>query len=83
MACNLPVVMSNFSYWKKLFKSCALFVDPENPEDIAKKIDYLLFSKEMRVKLGKEGRRLVESEYCWEIESKKLLYLYKSLSKSS
>jgi len=81
MACGLPIIMSNFPYWKKMFKSCAVFVDPQNPEDIAEKISILLKSRDLRVKLGEAGRSLVKNKYSWEAESKKLLNLYKELVK--
>jgi len=42
MTCSLPVVMSDFPYWKKMFGECALFVNPCDPKDIAEKILYLL-----------------------------------------
>ena len=28
MACSLPMVMFNFSYWQEIFSECALFVNP-------------------------------------------------------
>jgi len=40
MACSLPMVMSNFSCWQKIFRECALFVHPYNPEDIRRKSFY-------------------------------------------
>lgn len=41
MANLLPMVMSNFVYWQKMFKGCALFVNPYDSKDIAKK--YYIF----------------------------------------
>ena len=79
MACSLPMVMSNFPYWKEIFGECALFVNPYDPKDIAEKILYLLNNPDKAKKLGNKGRRLVEEKYNWEIESKKLLEVYKKL----
>ena len=81
MACALPIVMSDFPEWKDLFNECALFVNPENPKDIAEKIDILLDNDDLRSKLGKNGRRLTESHYSWEAESSKLLTLYRKILK--
>ena len=81
MACRLPMIMSNFPYWEKMFKSCAIFVDPQDPKDIAEKINILLDNKNLRAKLGKAGRDLVENGYSWEAESNKLINLYKKLLK--
>ena len=82
MACSLPMVMSNFPYWQKIFRECALFVDSYNPEDIAEKILYLLNNPEKIRKLGEQGRKLIEKKYNWETESKKLTKLYGELLKN-
>jgi glycosyltransferase involved in cell wall biosynthesis len=79
MACGLPIIMSNFIYWQKIFGECALFADSQDPKDIAKKIDILLCNEDLRIKLGKAGRSLTEEKYSWENESKKLIELYKNL----
>lgn len=79
MACSLPIIMSDFPYWKEIFDSCALFVDPTNPLDISEKLNALISNKSLRKSLGKNGRRLVETKYNWEVESEKLIEVYKSL----
>jgi glycosyltransferase involved in cell wall biosynthesis len=77
MACSLPMVMSNFPYWQEIFGECALFVNPYDAEDIAGKILHLLDNSNEAKKLGDKGRELVEKEYNWELESKKLVQLYR------
>ena len=79
MACSLPVVMSGFPYWKKMFGECALFVNPCDPKDIAEKILYLLDNPKEAKELGKRGRKLIEEKYSWGAESEKLLEMYKNL----
>ena len=79
LTCRLPVIMSDFAYWKELFGTCAVFTDPADPADIAGKIKILAESPELRTKLILEGRRMIENEYSWESESKKLTQLYKNL----
>ena len=80
MACSLQIVMSDFPYFKKFYKECAVFANPYDPKDIAEKISYLLDNPDKAEKLGKRGRKLIEEKYNWEIESKKLLNIYKILS---
>lgn len=80
LACKLPVVMSNFDYWKELFGECAVFADPFDPVSIAKKIRTLLDDRELRMKLVRAGAVLIENEYSWESESKSLIDLYKRLT---
>jgi len=79
MACSLPMVMSNFPYWQKIFEECALFANPYNPEDIADKILYLLSNPDKAKQFGERGRQLIEEKYSWENESKKLLKAYEQL----
>lgn len=79
LTCRLPVIMSDFPYWKLLFESCSAFANPVDPADIAGKIKSLVENPELRTKLIHEGRRLIENDYSWESESKKLIELYKSL----
>ena len=79
MACSLPVVLSNFSYWRRMFGECALFVDPYDPKDIADKILYLLDNPDKARRLGGRGRQLIEGKYNWETEASKLTGLYREL----
>jgi len=80
MACELPMIMSDFTYWKKTFSNCAEFVDPTSVSDISKAITFLLSNPETAKKYGKTGREKVMSQFSWESESKKLVDLYKELS---
>lgn len=79
MACSLPVIMSDFPYWKEIFGDFALFANPNNPEDIAQQILFLLEHKDRATELGKKGREFAETRYNWETESKKLLKLYQTI----
>jgi len=82
MASSIPFIFSNFKYWKSIFSECGLSVNPEDPKDIAEKIQTLLENKELKIRLGKRGREFVENQYNWETESKKLIKLYRELCKS-
>jgi glycosyltransferase involved in cell wall biosynthesis len=84
MTCSLPVVMSDFPYWREVFEGAALFVDPQRPEAIAAAIRHLLDHPDEARRLGERGRMMVEEKYSWEAESVKLLALYDHiLSKSA
>jgi len=80
MACSLPIIMSDFYSEHKTFSKCALFAKPNNPKDIADKIMFLLNHSDKRGRLGDRGRELIEEEYSWESESKKLLKMYNSFN---
>ena len=77
--CGLPIIMSEFAYWKELFGKCALFVNPDDSIKIAENIKALVENQEQRMELIREGRKLIESEFSWESESRKLTELYKHL----
>jgi glycosyltransferase involved in cell wall biosynthesis len=81
MTCSLPMVMSDFEYWHGIFGECSVFADPNKPEDIAKKIEYLLENKDVAKRLGDKGRSFVEANQSWEAEEVKLLDLYRNLLK--
>jgi len=80
MACSLPMVMSDFPYWRETFGECALFADPYSPDDIVNKILYLLENPDKAKKLSDRGAQLTKEKCSWEAESKNLLDLYKALS---
>jgi glycosyltransferase involved in cell wall biosynthesis len=80
MACRLPMVMSDFPYWRQVFDKCAVFANPRNPVEIADKISFLLENPEKAAFLGAQGRHLVETDFNWETECKKLISLYGAIS---
>jgi len=79
MACSLPIIMSNFTFWHEIFGECTIFVDPKDYKGIAKKILYLLDNTDEAKELGKKGRKLIEEKFNWEVESEKLLEVYNNL----
>ncbi|WP_396276453.1 glycosyltransferase [Haloimpatiens lingqiaonensis] len=81
MACELPMIMSNFDYWNNVFKGCFWGVDPKNPQNIASVISNLLRDEKAMKELGQNGRNFVLEEYSWESEKEVLLNLYKNLCK--
>jgi len=74
-----PMILSNFDYWQHMFWGTAHFVDPNRPEEIAHAIDALASDPEKRRSMGEVGFAKVRDEYNWEVESQKLLDLYKRL----
>ncbi len=81
MACKKPVILSNFPYWRKIFGDAACYAESRNPKKIAEAVMYLKKNKIERNKLASKGRKLVESEFSWERESKLLVNAYKKIFK--
>lgn len=79
MAAGIPFVASDFPLWRELGRDAGLFVDPQNPKEIAQAIQWLLDHPDQAQVMGQRGRQLVEQEYNWERESQKLLTLYQRL----
>ncbi|EJO5349217.1 glycosyltransferase family 4 protein [Clostridium botulinum] len=79
MACGLPMIMSDFSYWQNVFKGCFIGVNPKNPEDIASKMEEFIKNKSLLHELGYKGRKMILNNYSWEAEKEKLISVYENL----
>jgi glycosyltransferase involved in cell wall biosynthesis len=77
---ELPVVASDFPELRKavLDYQVGLTFDPENPEDIAKQIRYVLDHPEFRENVQQNMPRAIDA-FNWENESRKLLDYYAQL----
>lgn len=83
MMAGLPVICTNFVRWKAFVERwhCGICVDPENVEEIASAIRYLLDHPEEARQMGENGRQAVREEFNWGVEEKKLLALYEEIFK--
>jgi len=81
MAAGIPVIFSKSDYAKKALQEdkFGICVQPDQPKEIARAIDYLLSHPDKAREMGENGRRAVLQKYNWSIEEKKLLALYASL----
>lgn len=81
MASGIPIVMSSFEAWRKIFHPCALFANPQVPAEIAKAINQLLHDADLAIALGKAGRKEILDYYSWESETPKFLNIYHNVLK--
>ena len=81
MSAGLPVIASNFPKWKNIINetNCGICVNPENPDEIAKAIEFIMTHPKKAKEMGQNGRKLIEKKYNWSIEEKKLNIIYSSL----
>lgn len=81
MAVGLPVIISDTKYTRKLLKEYEFgkCVDPENIDEIAGKINYLIKNPQIAINMGIVGKNLVKDKFNWNNEEKKLIDLYNSL----
>ena len=81
MGVGLPVIVSDFPELKKIVEGnrCGICVNPLEPKEIAKAVEYLIEHPEEAKEMGENGRKAVLEKYNWENESKKLLKVYETL----
>ncbi len=81
MLAKLPIISSNFEFWKPLVEgnNCGLMVDPLNTDEIAEKINYLLANPALCEEFGNNGYNAVLANYSWESQAKNLIDLYESI----
>jgi len=78
MLVGLPVVASNFPLYKEIVDTdrCGLIVDPLDPKEVAKAIEYLIEHPDEARRMGKNGKKAILEKYNWEKEGRKLLDIY-------
>lgn len=81
MAAGIPVIASDFPLWRKIIlgNQCGLCVNPMNPSEIAKAIDYLVKNPDVARQMGENGRKIVQEQYNWAVEEVKLIAFYKKI----
>ncbi len=84
MLVGLPVIASNFPLYREVVEpsQCGLLVDPTQPEEIARAMEYLIEHPQEAQQMGENGRRAVRDKYNWETESQKLLHIYDTVLKT-
>lgn len=78
MAAGIPVIASNFPLWIQILEGdrCGITVNPLDPRDIARGIQYFIDNPETAREMGENGKRAALGKYRWETESRKLIWLY-------
>ena len=81
LACSLPCLITNACHFPELADAGgAIVVDPDAGE-VAQGLRSLLESSDReRRQLGANGRRLVESQYTWDQQAKRLALVYQWLA---
>ena len=81
MSAGIPVIASDFPLWREIISSneCGILVDPLNPLEIARAIDYLSMHPQEAERMGRSGREAVLERYNWPNEEKKLLDFYEKI----
>jgi glycosyltransferase involved in cell wall biosynthesis len=80
MACGLPMIMSDFPYWRDFFGDSSLYVNPKDPDGIARTVRGLLEDDELLATMGERNRQKSKTEYNWRSERQELFRLYSSFA---
>lgn len=76
LAAGIPAIMSNFDFWIKEFGNYAHFVDPENPAEIAAKVEIIAAHQTAeRERALKTSAEILETK-TWNHEAQKLREFY-------
>lgn len=75
MAAGLPVVASDFPYWKQFVEEtgAGVMVDPMNPKAIAQGIQEILAHPDRAQAMGEAGRKAVRERFNWDSEAARLI----------
>ena len=78
MASGKPVIASNLPGVRSIFKNKeeGLLAEPNNADDLAAKLKYILKNEELAAKIGRAARELVEKKYTWDKVAKQLDLIY-------
>lgn len=81
MASEKPVVVTSLGGQKELVidNVNGIVVPSANAESLSKAILTLLSSERMALKMGKEGRKMVEEKFAWDKVGEKIVQVYKNV----
>ena len=79
MACGTPVICSNVASLAEITKNSAVYCDPNDPKDIAKKIKHIQnLSTKARESISEKSIKN-SSQFTWEKTAKETIKVYKSV----
>lgn len=79
MHSGIPIIASNFPLWEEVVQDSGILVNPFEPLEIAKAIDWIVENPKQAKEMGERGRKLVNEKYNWGKEKRTLLELYSNL----
>jgi len=80
-ACEKPIIISNLSAPREVVipGKTGLFYKPEDSEDLANKVSYLLEDKNLCREMGRAGRKIVEKNFNWKFLATKFVSICEDL----
>ncbi len=78
MASGCPVLASDIVVFREIYGEAAEYFEPKDPDDLAKKIQFIIHNSEFRVQLINKGFNQVK-KYSWNKLAQQTLEVYSSL----
>jgi len=81
LACETPVIATNVGGVPEVVHhgKNGILIPPNNPIKLAEAIQYLLDNKDLRTKLGREGRKLVVENLSYRVITRRLRRIYEEM----
>jgi glycosyltransferase involved in cell wall biosynthesis len=78
MGAGLPIIASDFPAWRGILEDsgCAIFVNPMDPQAIARAIQYVLDHPAEAEEMGRRGQDAMVQRFNWKTEASTLVNLY-------
>lgn len=71
-----PIIATNVSDLHEILDGCGWIVEPENPEQLAQKIKYVLDNPLEAVTMGCKARQKCIEKYSWDAMEKALVKIF-------
>lgn len=83
MCAGIPVIASDFPLWRSIINDaqCGKCIDPLNPLEIAKAMDFFHDNPNQVKIMGENGKNAVMEKYNWFVEESKLFTFYEKMIK--
>jgi L-malate glycosyltransferase len=80
-ACEKPVIVSNVGGLPEVVKNeeTGFIVSPKNEYETADAIEKLVLNNELKLKMGKNGRKFVQENYEWDFCVDKMISVYNKI----
>lgn len=72
MSCGVPVITSKVAAVPEIVGDTGIYVDQNDPKEIAEAVKELLSNPEKREKLGKLARERIRNNFTYEIRKRKI-----------
>jgi len=82
MAMAKPIIATNIGDLPEILSGCGWIVEPENPKQLAERIQYVFSHPEEAEEMGRRAREKCVSEYSYHVTEKKLRKLFKHFEPS-